>query len=418
MKNIIIILLAMSPIEALAQFRQPISYIDYMVKVQSENLAYAAQKLEIPIAQANLRAAKVFNDPTLSVEYAYNDDHRMQMGQGLSAGLSKTFSPGKRTARIGLASSEKEMAMALLDDFFNNLRAQATRAYFEAAKQERLYELQLSSYNSINELAKADSMKFVLGKITKTDAMQSRLEAGILYNELLKAQSNMQGAYVALNVHLGSFRADTLYVPTEEAIEVGQRDFNYKELLLIALENRADLVAAMKNVDVANKALKLVRQERNIDLDVSLGYNYNSEVRNELAPAPKFSGMTLGVGIPLKFSNANKGAIQAASYKAVQAEKQYQQAQIEVQTELSQNYNAYRSCCLQVELFNKSMLDKAKAVMEGKRYSYGRGESSLLELLNAQQTYNQVQAVYIETLFGRTLSLIDLERSAGIWDIE
>ncbi|MEG1885821.1 MAG: TolC family protein [Alistipes sp.] len=416
MKNKILILLTLLPLMTMAQVEQSIDYPDYMAKVREGNLAYAAEKLNIPIADANIRVAKIFNDPSLAVEYANNDDSRMQMGQGVTVGLSKTFSPGKRSARIDLARSEKELSTALLEDFFSKLRADATIAYFAAIKQKQLYELQRSSYHSISELAKADSIKFTLGKITETDAMQSRLEAGVIYNELLQAQSDLQNAYAALNVPLGKFRADTLYVPTG-GFEVATRRFSCADLLAAALDNRADLVAAMKNVDVAEKALKLAHRERNMDFDLSLGYNYNTEVRNTLAPAPKFSGMTIGLTIPLKFSNFNRGTIQSAAHKAAQAEKYYQQAQLEVQTEVYQNYGNYLSFCAQVERFNQGMLDKAKAVIEGKTYSYNRGETSLLEVLNAQRTYNEVRAVYIETLFNHSVSLITLERSAGIWDI-
>ena len=56
--------------------------------------------------------------------------------------------------------------------------------------------------------------------------------------------------------------------------------------------------------------------------------------------------------------------------------------------------------------------------MDGKIFSYNRGEVSLLEVLDAQRTYDEVQAQYIETLFNYSSALVELERSAGIWDIE
>lgn len=53
-----------------------------------------------------------------------------------------------------------------------------------------------------------------------------------------------------------------------------------------------------------------------------------------------------------------------------------------------------------------------------KIYSYNRGEVSLLEILNAQRTYDEVQAQYIETLFNYNAALVELERNCGIWDIK
>lgn len=394
-----------------------INFSNYIEQVREKNLTYAAEKLNIPIAEADISSAKVFNDPSLAFEYANNNDHNMQMGQGVSAELNKTFSPGKRRARIDLAKSEKEMTSALLDDFFRNLRADAAIAYFEAIKQSELYAIKLDSYNRINELAKADSTKFALGKITEVDALQSRLEAGVTYNELLQAKSDLYSSYAALNIHLGQFSADTLYVPIG-ALEITMRNFMLSDLLAMALDNRSDLVAALKNVDVAKKALNLAKKERYMDFDIALGYNHNTEVRNELAPAPKFSGATVGLSIPLKFSNFNKGTIHSASLKAVQAENQYRHSQLEIRTEVSQNYNAYCSLSSQVIRFKEGMLNEALAVLRGKIYSYNRGETSLLEVLNAQRTYNDVRALHVETLFNHATSLVTLERSVGIWDIE
>jgi cobalt-zinc-cadmium efflux system outer membrane protein len=50
-------------------------------------------------------------------------------------------------------------------------------------------------------------------------------------------------------------------------------------------------------------------------------------------------------------------------------------------------------------------------------YSYKRGQSSLLEVLNAQRTYNDVQHDYYGTLHDYAVALVELERAAGIWDI-
>ncbi|MEG1483846.1 MAG: TolC family protein [Bacteroidales bacterium] len=417
MKNKILIVLTCLPLFCNAQVKLPIGFLDYMERVREKNLTYAAEKLNIPISQADVQAAKVFNDPSISFEYANNDDHNMQMGQGYSLELSKTFSLGKRRARVDLAKSEKDLSTALLNDFFRNLRADATIAYLQAIKQTQQYEVTLNSYNSINNLATADSIKFMLGKITEVDAMQSNVEAGVMRNELLQAQSDLYRSYSALNIPLGQFSADTLYIPIGK-LEIADRIFEQGELLATAINNRADLVAALKNVDIAKKSLKLAKRERNMDFDVALGYNYNTQVRNELAPAPKFNGVTIGVSIPLKFSNFNKGTVHSAQFKVAQTQNYYEQAELEVKTQVAQNYSDYTLLCSQVERFNTGMLERAKAVITGKIYSYNRGETSLLEVLNAQRTYNEVRALYIETLFNNACALVTLEQSVGIWDIE
>ena len=395
---------------------QPVDYKTYMERVWKQNLGYAAEQLNVSVAEAGVKAAKVFNDPELGVEYADNDDRRMGMGRSVSVELGKTFTFGKRRAKIDLAQSEKELNGALLEDYFHRLRAEATLAYLEAIKQAELYAVRENSCNSICRLAEADSIRFSLGKITDVDAMQSKLEAEKASGELLQAHAGLLNAYASLQVWTGVFDARTLYCPTGK-LRVQERLFDTEQLLHTALENRADLAAALKNVDVARKALKVVQRERNTDVDVALGYNYNTRVRNEIAPAPQYGGVTLGVTVPLKFSGTNRGAIRAAELRRQQAELNCRQAELEIRSSVMQSLRLYVSLLEQVKRFETGMLERAGSILDGKTYSYQRGETSRLEALVARQTYDELQLSYIETVYNCLAALVELERNAGIWDL-
>ena len=418
----VVVLLLSTAITVSAQMpaavrERPIDYRSYMEEVLKQNIGYAAERLNVSAAEANIRAAQIFNDPELSMEYADNDDYRMQMGRSYSAELSKTFSFGLRSANIDLARSEKELNEALLGDYLRNLQAEATLAWLDALKQRELYKVRESSYQSIRQLAEGDSLRHSLGKITHTDALQSRLEAGMVYNEFLSAQAELYNAYSSLSLWTGSFDRNTSYKP-EGNMNKEPRIFDAEQLVQIALENRADLVAALKDVDVAKKELKVIRRERNPEFDLAVGYNYNTEVRNQEAPAPQFSGITVGMTIPLKFSNLNRGAVRVAEYRMQQAELNYRQAELDVELSVIQSLNYYRTMCEQIARYDGGMLQDAEAVITGKIYSYQRGETSLLEVLDARRTYDDLQAQYIEAFYEYLAALVNLERSVGIWDIQ
>ena len=417
MKLYISIACLCATLTASAQQIIPLSYHQYMEKVAEGNLEYAAERLNVNVSEAEVTAAKVFNDPNLAVSYYNNENNNLQMGEGVEVELSKTFSFGKRGAGIALARSESELTKALLADYFRNLRAEATVSYLEALKQYELYKVKENAYETIRQLAESDSVRYRLGKIMEIDATQSRLEAGILHNELLQADAELQNAFSNLNLLTGTLAHDTLFQP-EAVLRISPREFVMADLLSNAVENRADLVAALKNKEVASRALKVARRDRNTDVDLSIAVSRNARVHNEEAPAPPFTGVTAGVAIPLKFSNFNKGTVRAARFRERQAETQYQQALLQVQTEVMQAYRSYQSFSKQVEHYENGMLSQAREVIDGKIYSYNRGEVSLLEVLDAQRTYDDVQAQYIETLFNHSTALVELEKSAGIWDVE
>lgn len=394
----------------------PLSYQEYLGKVSSGNLEYAVEKLNVSTAQADLVAARVFNDPELSVSYFNNENSKLQMGEGFAVGLTQTVTLGKRSAAIGMARSENELTQVLLTDYFRNLQADATLTYLEAIKQQKLYEVKKNAYNNLRQLSESDSVRYTLGKIMEVDAIQSKLEAGILRNEFLQAGTDVKNAYAAMAVMMGTFSTDTLYQPVSE-LQTQHKDFILSDLIATAIDSRSDLVAFYKNTIVAHKAVKVARRENIPDIDLSVEVGKNARVKNEEAPAPPFTGVTVGVAFPLKFSAMNRGAVHAAKFKEQQTHLQYDQARLQVQTEVLQAYHQYQSLVEQVKYYENGMLQQAKEVLNGKIYSYNRGEVSLLEILNAQRTYDEVQAQYIETLYNYNAALVELEKSAGIWDI-
>lgn len=419
MRNIIYIfgvLMGLSSFWAEAQTVVPLSYSRFLQRVNEGNREYAAEKLNVNAARADAVAAKVFEDPELSVAYSNNQDNSIQMGQSVEFGLTQTVTLGRRGANIRLAKSQSELSEILLADYYRNLRADATIAYWEALKQKQLFEVKKKAYQNMADLAKSDSMRFILGKIMEVEATQSHLEAGMMYNEVLQAETELNNACASLSVLMGRAYNDTLYRP-DETLKQPMRDFVLADLLEQAVGNRSDLLAAQKNSEVASRELTLVRRERRPDVDVSLNVSLNNRVRNEEAPAPPFTGVTAGIAFPLNFSALNKGAVRAAKYRAQQAELQSDQVRLQVENEVMQAYRQYQSHARQVSHYEKGLLAHAETVLTGKIYSYNRGEVSLLEILNAQRTYNDVQAQYIETLFDYNSALVELERSVGIWDI-
>lgn len=401
-----------------AQEKRVLTFDEYMDNVKSSNIDYLIEKYNVDIADANIKAAKVFPDPELSVSYTNNQNWDLQMGYGIDAELSYTLElGGKRRARVRMAKSEKEMTGALLEDYFSNLRAEATITYLTAIKQSELYQIQQDAYKQMLELSQADSIRFSLGEIMEVDARQSKLEAATMLNDVHSSEGDLQEVMVQLLLFQGGKEMELPH-SVEGKLNYLKRDFELPLLITTAQNNRADLQAALKSKEVSQNSLRLAKAERAIDLGLSLAGSYSSEVKNEIAPAPAFKGVTAGISIPLKFSNINKGELKAAKLIAEQSERQYESVELQISSEVMQAYNRYRTTCRQVEQFNSGLLNDAETILKKKIYSYERGETGILEVLNAQRTYSEVQVSYIETLYECSVALIELERACGIWDID
>ncbi len=396
--------------------REPLLYNKFLSVVVNQNLAYAAEKYNINIAQANLEAAKVFADPNLSFGWVDNGQKRMRTGYGFNSSVNWLMElGGKRKARIQVAKSRLELTSALVNDFFRNLRSDATTAYLQAMLQKKLLQVNMESYRNMLQLAKADSVRFKLGEIKEIDARQTRLEAGVMLNTVFQNEASWKAALARLKTFMGK-QADTLYEPSSLQTNL-DRDFDLTALIDNAITTRTDIIAAMREKDFAASQVNLARSNRVIDIGLSMGVAGNATVLNQISPAPSTSVVAAGITVPLRISSKYKGELQAAGYGMLQASTRFDQAVVEAKSEVTVAYNNYLSARKQLKQFETGLLYEAQKTLEGKMYSYQRGETNLLEVLIAQRTYNSLRQNYYEAWNALGISLVEVERAAGIWDI-
>src|SRR5699024_3252128 len=100
-----------------------------------------------------------------------------------------------------------------------------------------------------------------------------------------------------------------------------------------------------------------------------------------------------------------------------QTELSYQALALEVEKEVTQAYQNYLAAQKQLKAKEKNLIE-AEGIYEEIKNDYLKDESSLLEVLNAERTHNRIHQNYINTLFKYAKALVELESSAGIWDIE
>ncbi|MGH1519409.1 TolC family protein [Chryseobacterium sp. JK1] len=398
-----------------SQEKEVLSFEEYLSMVGKKNLGYASQKYNVSMAQAAIQTASMFPDPQLDVETTNNGvNQSMGYVYGTSIGWTLELG-GKRKARINLAKNQSELSKIQLQDFFRNLRADASLGYIDALKSKALLEVQHDSYKNILQLAKSDSIRYRLGTISLVTSKQSKLEAASLLNEVYQAESAEQQSLTTLSVFLSDKKITGRDVTGD--FNAFNRDFNIDELILQALNERADLLAAKQNTQVAKSQISLEKANRMIDLGINAGAERHTEATNEIAPSPTVNAVKLGISIPLKFSNRRNAGLKIAEMAHSQAEVDYQQIEQGIRAEVMQAYQQYVATQKQVKQFHNGMLTEAKSILEGITYSYKRGESSILEVLNAQRTYNGIRKDYYQALADNAAALIELERRAGIWDI-
>lgn len=359
----------------------------FLSEVERSNAAYIAEKFNVEIAEAQAIAAKVFNDPEFTAEYSDNQDRTLMMGRSVDLGLSYNFNlANARKARIAVAKEEAEITKALLEDYFRNLRYEAIEAWSNAWQTHSILSLKRSTSESMEAIAVSDSLKAALGEIGRIDALQSSIESKAMKGDLIQAEAEYSNALTTLSYLAGGMVIQDI----PENIATPVKEYPIEYLVALAQDNRADIRAAYLSKSLSEKNLALVKAQRAPDLGVNMGYSYNTEVRNEIAPAPMFRGVTVGVSIPLKFSSANKGERVAAEKAVLQAEAAYEAALKQIETEVKMAYSSYRAAVKTYENDSDETLAQARTIMESSKAAYTKGDSSLLDYLLAVQVFNDI----------------------------
>lgn len=393
-----------------------LSLNQYLEKVRLGNLEYAAQRLNMEIADAQIISASVFNNPSIGFTY-YNDElNSMKMGQGVSGEISQTISPGRRKAAMNLAKSEKEMAQAVLVDYFRMLREEAALTWLEAVKVRQLYQIKKESYIDQIKLLTSDSLMRGTEFLRDLDILQNKVETGILYAQLLEMEHELSELYLLVTNFCGISSTDTVFIPEKKNIW-NDKNFVLSDIIEIALNNRADILALKKEIDVSKFAISVAKSERIPEFDISLGYGVNAEAKNEMAPSPRFTGLEVGLSFPIPLFNRNKGEILSAEAQKKQAEYRYVQSEIEVKSDVTSAFKYFVVTDKKLNLFKSGLVKSAKNALTQKREEYLKGDIHLIEVLDAQRSYDDVLSSFYSAIYAKSQALVKLESAIGVWDI-
>ena len=397
-------------------FAQSLTYKPFIDSVMNNNQAYCAEKLNVPISEALYKASKAIQNPSLSATYGNNSDWKKQMGQSVELEVSQPITFGVISARKQVAKNEAKIASTNLDDYLLNLKAEASVSFIEALLARDLSQIAYQTYQNMQRLASGDSLRFVKGDISEYDMLQTRIEARMARQDYLSAVAAYHNNLVTLDLFAGNPTRGTKAI--EGQLANPGKEYTIAELTEIALMHRPDLKSAQQSVSLAESQARLVKRERLPEVEVSLGMSINSEVRNEIAPAPKYTGYTAGISLPLPFSNANKGNIKASQLSIQQSQLQAEALENQMVSEIMQALNNYHMARRNAKTYTEELIHDAEKILQGRIYAYQRGETSLIEVLAAQETYNDVRKNYAEALSQCMTAWIELQKVTGLLEIE
>lgn len=401
----------------------PLGFDGYLQAVDQHSLALAAQRQQVVGAEAGIGIAGLRPDPELSWEGTREQirgdaprpwQHGPTLGWTVETG-------GKRRARIGEAHSALALAVVGSDVERHAQYREAAHAFAEACRTGDSRHVRQQSLQALQRITDATAERHRAGDIGGVDVLRARLERDQYRLELRQADTDADTARLALAVPLGRpldevFGATTLdCAVTAPAIaeDVGA-------LLPDALQVHDQVRVAAAEVKHADATLALTRANRWVDPTVSVGvattrgYPGVMDADGQLADAlPRSRELTVALSVPLPISRRNRGDLVQASAAQTQAVLGLRQAELVATTDVRNLHQRYLAARDTLASYQEGLLDDARQGVERMRLSYQQGASSLLELLDAQRSTDEIQLAYLQARADLALASAELQLAVG-----
>jgi|SRR5690625_272952 len=314
------------------------------------NLSLLAEQLNLEKAEAEKIQAKVWPNPTLTIEEfnpyvtAYQKRHAEEQAslfgsenfgkyRQVEIQLEQVFNlAGGRKKQQAIAEVSAEQAEVFLEDFLLDMKTQFRKKIYDFTYHQLFSQLLNQQLSSVTTILRAYENQFEKSNINKMELIRLRASEMKLKDEIIDEKSTLSELQAALIVLLNL--PDNTHIVFDE---VFREDYDYQnfeaELSFLqdqALEKRPDIKIFELQKQLAEREYNYEKSLRTPDLGVSINYDRGGGIY------PDYVGV--GVSMDLPFSNPNKGNIKKAQIKIEQQDYLNQEHLIKVKTDIRKKH--------------------------------------------------------------------------------
>jgi cobalt-zinc-cadmium efflux system outer membrane protein len=316
----------------------------------------------------------------------------------------------KRELRLRSAQEGTEISESQHEDLKRNLEFALRTAFVQTLEAQdvlRLAQQDLAYYDHIIAISQA---RFKAGAIASIDLDRIELERVQYQAEFQTAIVNLRTAKIQL---LQLMNDNT---PVAQFDVIGPFDFSDTLQPLayfrqVALANRPDLQAAMQTIQQSETNHKLAVANGSTDPTFGADYTWNNSDNN---PNPK-DMQTLGfsMSIPLRIFDRNQGEKKRTEIDISRAREASEAVRAQVFSDVDSAYAEIQSDITQLKPYKTQYNAQALHVRDTVTYSYEHGGASLMDFLNAQSDYRQVQLAYAQLVGDYLTAAAQLNLAVG-----
>ncbi len=314
----------------------------------------------------------------------------------------------KRELRLESAQEGTRISEAEHEDLQRNLEFTLRSAFVETLEAKTVLELAEADLDYYDKTIEISRDRLKAGDIAQIDFDRIELLRVQYESELQTAIVNLRTAKIQLLQLLDD------HTPVDRFDVTGIFDFSdaldpLDSFHQAALAARPDLQAALETIQQSETNHKLAISNGSTDPTLSAWYTWNSSNNNPNAT------QTLGasVNIPLRIFDKNQGEKRRTQIDIDRAQQASEAARGQVFSDVDTAYELVRSNIELLKPYKAKYNDEALRVRDTVSYAYFHGGASLMDFLNAQSGYRQVQLAYTQLIGAYLTSAAQLNLAVG-----
>jgi cobalt-zinc-cadmium efflux system outer membrane protein len=388
-----------APRPAAASEARDLSLADAVALALSRNPDVLSAGADVAQSEGLLRSARQLPNPSLSYSTTKiptdGSSAATPVGNGFYdrsydtvISLSQPFEiGGKRKDRRLSAEASLAASRARLRDARRSVGNAVARAYSAALLARETASISGESAASLARSAELAKVRFGAGEISRTDLLQIQIAEGRFRADSLAAEGTLRTSLIALAAALGDPREASSLRLTDSlgslAAGAGAERQPGKPVSGDPLDARPDVEAAQRNLEKAEADQRLQRDLRIPDPTFLVQY--------EREPPDRPNSAGFGVSLALPLFNLNAGAIQAAEAARESASIDLARARSRARAEIAAASTNLETARARARTLDAELLPMAREVRETVAYAWSEGGASLLELLEAERSLNDLR---------------------------
>ena len=313
--------------------------------------------------------------------------------------------PTKRSNRISVASTDRELVQLRLDRTVVLVRSRVKRSYFDLLLGEKIAESLDKQLALLRDFQQLLTARYQAGASSYLDVVRAKVELTRLRNNIIEAQREKQVRQRQLNLLIGR-NAEQTIVLTDSFPSV-LTNVNIDSLANSFTERSIAARIAQLSVQRQEQSLSLAKTTYLPDFQIGVANQRRGDITN-------LWGIELKASLPLWFWQEPKGQVQEAKALSDIAILNQKAIGLQVRASIRSAIELLTAAEAQLSAFDRSLLADADDIVSTAVNQYQNNQIDVLNLLDIYRTHRATRVEYLRALHNYAVAVAELEAAAEL----